>query len=89
MKVLEVSYFMYNYHDARRRLEELEDELITDFKKQKKLERDIRNLYEQKRYAELVEAGKVVEEAGLLGKFNKNDLYLLLVMHKNELLKKG
>ena len=44
---------------------------------------------EKKHEMMLLEAGKVIEKAGLLGQFDEEALYVMLLMNKNSILKKG
>ena len=77
---------MFDVNKARLELEELEDEIITAEKKQKRLEGKLENLSSRRHYAKLVEAGRVVEEAGILESYDKNRLYLLLVTNKRDVV---
>lgn len=72
-----------------RQLQNLEDELITLEKKLKHCQYEQEALKEKKHEMMLLEAGKVIEKAGLLGQFDEEALYVMLLMNKNSILKKG
>ena len=72
-----------------RQLQNLEDELITLEKKLKHCQYEQEALKEKKHEMMLLEAGKVIEKAGLLGQFDEDALYVMLLMNNNSLLKKG
>ena len=70
-------------------LQNLEDELITTEKKLRNCQYEQEALKEKKHELMLIEAGKIVEKAGLLESYDENELYLLLLMNKSQLMKKG
>lgn len=70
------------------KLQDLEDELITAEKQLGQCRYEREALEKKKRQMMLVEAGKVIERAGLLEDYDEDELYLLLVMNKNQLTKK-
>lgn len=53
------------------------DEIASDMDREKK----------RNHIKKLLDAGRIVEEAGLLNDYNANDLYLLLVMNRDYLVK--
>ena len=71
-------------------LEELENMIITQRKRGKQLASDIERAKSVRRRKMILEIGRVAEEAGLLkGDFiNYKEMYLLFVMHKDELTKR-
>ena len=70
-------------------LQDLEDELITTEKKLRHCQYEQEALKEKKHELMLREAGTIVEKAGLLESYDENELYLLLLMNKSQLTKKG
>lgn len=70
------------------RLAKIQDDLVAAENAVSHLEYDITATKKKRRQAKLLEAGKIIEDAGLLDQYDPDELYLLLVQHKNELLKK-
>ena len=68
-------------------LQNLEDELITVEKKLKHCQYEREVLQKKKHELMLIEAGKIIEKAGLLDCYDADELYLLLVMNKKQLTK--
>ncbi len=63
-------------------LEKLQLELAKSKREMNRLGKAIARETRQAHLQKLIEAGKVVEEAGLLDDYNRQDLYLLLVMNR-------
>lgn len=70
-----------------RKLEEMESELITARKQCESVKKGLRKLEEEERKMKLIEAGKVIEEAGLLDSYDEEELFFLLRQHRHEICK--
>ena len=68
-------------------IQNLEDELITSKKRLQNCRYQKEVLQKGLRRRKLIEAGEVIEKAGLLENYDKDELYLLLVMNKKQLMK--
>lgn len=69
------------------RLQNLEDEVITLQKQLNNCQYEKEALKEKKHKLMLIEAGKIIEKAGLLETYDEDELYLLLLMNKKQLTK--
>lgn len=74
--------------EKRLRLAKVQDELRAAENVVKNIEYDIAATKKQQRRQKLIQAGKIIEDAGLLSRYDPAELYLLLIQHKEELLKK-
>lgn len=63
-------------------LKRLQTELAKSKREMNRLGKAIARETRQEHMKKLIEAGKVIEEAGLLDTYNRQDLYLLLVMNR-------
>lgn len=84
-----IGRFEHLLEQKHTRLQKLEDELITAQKRLSQCTYEKEVLKEKRHRLMLLEAGKAVERAGLLGKCDMDDLYLFLLTNKHHLLKKG
>lgn len=73
--------------EKNKQLQSLEDELITVKKKLDNCRYEQEALKEKRHRLMLIEAGKIIEKAGLLENYDADELYLLLVMNKQQLQK--
>ena len=73
--------------EKRLRLAKVQDELRAAENVVKNIEYDIAATKKQQRRKKLIQAGKIIEDAGLLNRYDPAELYLLLIQHKEELLK--
>lgn len=74
--------------EKRLRLAKIRDELHAAENTVKNLEYNIAAIKKQKRRQKLIQAGKIIEDAGLLYQYDPDELYFLLIQHKRELIKK-
>ena len=67
----------------------MEMDLVQNLQKNtvKNIEYDIAAVKKQQRRQKLIQAGKIIEDAGLLYRYDPDELYLLLIQHKKELIK--
>lgn len=70
-------------------LRRLKRQLEFQEKKLRESENDLKRVKQKDRIRQLLEAGKIVEDAGLLDDYDPHDLYLLLVMNRNIIRKSG
>lgn len=82
-------------HNAPAKSREIKDKLkaIDEEMKKTKAEMDamgaaIRKHRKREYYLKLVQAGKIIEEAGLLDSYDPDDLFALLVLNRNRLVRK-
>jgi hypothetical protein len=73
--------------EKNRQLQNLEDDLITVKKQLDNCRYEQEALKEKRHRLMLIEAGKIIEKAGLLENYDADELYLLLVMNKQQLQK--
>lgn len=67
------------------RLNYLKHEIVKVKKEMNDVSQEMTREFKRMHISELLKAGKIVEDAGILGSYHEADLYLLLVMNRDYL----
>jgi uncharacterized protein YjgD (DUF1641 family) len=65
----------------------LKEQIAVQYNNLRKEEDNFIKVRQKDRIRKLIQAGKIIEDAGLLDDYNPNDLYLMLMMNKSILRK--
>lgn len=71
----------------KQQLDNVTDKMITAMKQRDRLTADMEALSKTIRQKKLMQVGEILEDIGILDSYDKDKLYLLVSMHKQELMK--